>query len=421
MEEHVENPQHPTGARRLLAQLAEVPPGRVRTWFAPDVVDTLAHLETLWGSEADMPLLAVSWPPGADIHDAIENIVTSLAGVALARWPDWYGEHAPFAQPDVGDGAAEDLDGGVIDRIGAMHPALNRAWARQAVRRCRRGERLMLVAFPPAVQVQQLMLALAQPDLILLLALESEGAPAAELLGFARTAAWVAGETGARVAAFVPAAYRESEELDAISYGAGNLGVDSQGLQHPSNENEEPVFPANAGTQRRVDSHSATPLGSRVRGNEGLTSGAGGGEAQPARRRIVPRRANDEPLRLVFPPILGRPHPSSPGEQLLAQWLARDGELRPLFAFNQRVESSSGESFVADLLWRAGKMVVEVDGYGWHSSPHAFAADRHRDYRLLCGGYRTLRLPHDEVMDDPALHCEKIRDVVHAIQKEETG
>ena len=36
----------------------------------------------------------------------------------------------------------------------------------------------------------------------------------------------------------------------------------------------------------------------------------------------------------------------------------------------------------------------------------------------MCDGYRTLRLPHDEVMSDPALQCEKIRDLVHVIQRE---
>jgi len=33
-------------------------------------------------------------------------------------------------------------------------------------------------------------------------------------------------------------------------------------------------------------------------------------------------------------PIIGKPHPFSPGEQLLAKWLAKDAELRELFHFN---------------------------------------------------------------------------------------
>ena len=200
--------------------LSEIPPGHVRTWFAPDVGDALAELASTLGHHLDTPLLAIDWPAGTDPGAAIDRIVEALAGVAAARWPDWYGERAPFAHPDMGEGVASDYDDRVIDRLGAAHTSLNRAWAKRAIRRCRRGQRPVLNAFPPAVQVPQLMLALAQPDLILLLALEATDARPAEILGFARAAAWAAGQTGARAAAFVPAAYRESPELDAISYGA---------------------------------------------------------------------------------------------------------------------------------------------------------------------------------------------------------
>ena len=57
-------------------------------------------------------------------------------------------------------------------------------------------------------------------------------------------------------------------------------------------------------------------------------------------------------------------------------------------------------------------MVVEVDGYRWHSDPQTFRQDRHRDYELVVTGYLVLRLTHDEVMEDPALALEKIRDLV---------
>ena len=60
----------------------------------------------------------------------------------------------------------------------------------------------------------------------------------------------------------------------------------------------------------------------------------------------------------------------------------------------------------------AGRVVVEVDGYGWHSSPTAFAADRARDYELTLTGYLVLRLPHDFVVSDPALAAERVRDPV---------
>ncbi len=65
-----------------------------------------------------------------------------------------------------------------------------------------------------------------------------------------------------------------------------------------------------------------------------------------------------------------------------------------------------------DLLWTAGKVVVEVDGYQHHGHRQAFSADRRRDYELTVSGYLVLRLPHDEVLDDVELAVEKIRDMV---------
>ena len=391
----------PPGAHQIAAYIAAIPPGRVRTFFAPDVVDALARMDSAPDPAEQTPLMAVSWPMGTDIGAAIEFLVQALAGLALARWPDWYGESAPFSQSDVGTGTEADRDAPAIDRVGATKPTLNRVWVRQAVRRCRTGEKPTLRQFTPAIQLQQLALALAQPELVLLLAWEVADATSEELHCFARVAAWFAGETGLRVAAFVPEVYRSASELDPISYGAIYLAP-------PSSPDYGPVAP------RALKSSAAAQIRRKSEIIDEILPTVGGNAVQwraPSLRR-------DEPLRLVVPPILGRPHPASPGEQLLAQWLARDAELGPLFEFNQRVEISSGTSFIVDLLWREGKLTVEVDGYGWHSSPHAFAADRHRDYRLLCDGYRTLRLPHDEVMDDPALQCEKIRDVVRTIRKE---
>lgn len=347
------------------------------------------------------PLAAVSWPMGTDLGAAIDFLVQALAGLALARWPDWYGEIEPFSHPNADEGTRTDQDTPVIDRLGAATPTLNRVWVRHAVRRCRTGERPTLRQFTPAIQLQQLNLALTQPELVLVLVLEVADATPEELHCFARVAAWVASETGLRVAAFVPEVYRPASELDPISYGAINL-------DHPS-----PPDCATVAPHALKSTSSARVYGKSATGDEILPTVPGDAQQQrPASFR------RDEPLRLVVPPILGRPHPASPGEQLLALWLARDTELAPLFEYNVRVETSGGISFIVDLLWREGKLTVEVDGYGWHSSPHAFAADRHRDYRLLCDGYRTLRLPHDEVMDDPALQCEKIRDVVRTIRKE---
>src|SRR5690606_10759118 len=102
------------------------------------------------------------------------------------------------------------------------------------------------------------------------------------------------------------------------------------------------------------------------------------------------------PTGLLAPPLVGRPNPASPGEGLLAERLARDRELAGLFTFNTWVSDDS-QRFLVDLLWEKGKLVVEVDGYRWHSTETMFRSDRFRDYRLMTWGHLVLRLPHDEV------------------------
>jgi hypothetical protein len=64
-----------------------------------------------------------------------------------------------------------------------------------------------------------------------------------------------------------------------------------------------------------------------------------------------------------------------------------------------------------DLLWRAGKIVVELDGAEHERDPN-YGADRHRDYELLVAGYLVLRLTNAEIELDLARALDKIRRVV---------
>jgi very-short-patch-repair endonuclease len=53
-----------------------------------------------------------------------------------------------------------------------------------------------------------------------------------------------------------------------------------------------------------------------------------------------------------------------------------------------------------DFLWRAEGLVVEVDGYAFHSSRNAFERDRRRDAELLLAGLRVVRLTWRDVDGD---------------------
>jgi very-short-patch-repair endonuclease len=57
--------------------------------------------------------------------------------------------------------------------------------------------------------------------------------------------------------------------------------------------------------------------------------------------------------------------------------------------------------FEVDFLWRGAKLVVEVDGFAYHSSRSSFERDRHRDATLLARGYRVLRVTWRQITNEP--------------------
>lgn len=54
-----------------------------------------------------------------------------------------------------------------------------------------------------------------------------------------------------------------------------------------------------------------------------------------------------------------------------------------------------------DFFWPDARLVLEVDGFEFHSSREAFNRDRGRDRRLVERGYRVIRTTWEEVTDDP--------------------
>ena len=56
-----------------------------------------------------------------------------------------------------------------------------------------------------------------------------------------------------------------------------------------------------------------------------------------------------------------------------------------------------------DFLWRAKRLVVEVDGYRYHSDRASFRADRARDRYLGGRGFAVLRFADEELDDPPAV------------------
>ncbi len=57
--------------------------------------------------------------------------------------------------------------------------------------------------------------------------------------------------------------------------------------------------------------------------------------------------------------------------------------------------------FEADLLWAEQKLIVEVDGYQFHSHRTAFERDRKRDAAHVLAGYRVIRVTWRQLVDEP--------------------
>jgi very-short-patch-repair endonuclease len=54
-----------------------------------------------------------------------------------------------------------------------------------------------------------------------------------------------------------------------------------------------------------------------------------------------------------------------------------------------------------DMLWRDQRVIVEIDGFAFHSSRAAFERDRARDAELQALGYRVLRITWRRLVNEP--------------------
>lgn len=66
------------------------------------------------------------------------------------------------------------------------------------------------------------------------------------------------------------------------------------------------------------------------------------------------------------------------------------------------------EGHEVDLLWRAQRLVVELDSRAFHTDPTAFERDRRRDADLQLAGFRVLRLTWLQLTREPAWVADRI-------------
>jgi len=327
----------------------------VRLVLAPNVNEVHVALEHLAISpRGQFRLVSVSYSRLPTVKSLIDNILGHLAHVALSLFPNWYGNAVRFAEIDVSTSAFDSILADHVQERDLLKHGVSIPWLKAARNLCHWGKLPLPRDFAGAVQVAQLALVIDLSPLLIALIVQEERPCSGALLGLARSSEWLARETGARVVVVVPEALSSSTELDSISFEAVRLSTSRIPIESPP----------------KKDSHVS-----------------------------------------VFP-LIGQPHPWSRGEQLLAKRLEQDEMLAGLFQFNIRVATQNGNQYLVDLVWTEGKIVVEVDGYEFHSDRVAFSGDRRRDYELMISGHLVLRLPQDEVVEDVGLAVEKIRDVV---------
>jgi very-short-patch-repair endonuclease len=332
-------------------------PSQVRMVFTPAVAEVqLALSRRAVASNGQYRCVTVAYDRLDDVRSLIDEVLDHLAQLALALFPNWYGALVPFAMIDASTSCFDPVLGEQVSQHGLLRRGVSVPWLRAARHLCRQGRPPLAPDFSGPFHAAQLALVIDPSPLLLALIVSDDASPGpGALRGLARTSEWLARHTGARVVVVAPGSLSSSTDLDSISFGAVHLS--------------------------RVQARVGPP---------------------PPRQRSS----------VTVSPLIGQPHPLSRGEQMLSKRLAQDEMLAGLFQCNNYVETRNGHRYLADLVWEEGKIIVEVDGYEFHSDRRAFSSDRRRDYELIISGYLVLRLPHDEVVEDVDLSVEKVRDMV---------
>ena len=95
----------------------------------------------------------------------------------------------------------------------------------------------------------------------------------------------------------------------------------------------------------------------------------------------------------------------------------RDAGL-PSPEWNVRLEAAEA-MFEVDCVWREQRVVVELDGYGFHAHRHAFERDRLRDRLLQMEGWTPIRITWKALRDDEGLASDLARILAFGKPREE--
>lgn len=72
--------------------------------------------------------------------------------------------------------------------------------------------------------------------------------------------------------------------------------------------------------------------------------------------------------------------------------------------------------YEADFHWPDLRLIVEVDGYGFHGGRGRANDDRDRDQRLFIAGWTVIRFTRDQIVDSPALVARRLQQILARAQ-----
>jgi very-short-patch-repair endonuclease len=248
---------------------------------------------------------------------------------------------------------------------------------RQILAACHRGESPTL-RLPRAEQVRQYALAIEPRRLLVLIAVVNPPTAHEHLTSLAQGAEWLANNSQSRVVLVLSSELTGRTELDHVTY-------------------DSCVF---------VDHRCDTLPPSDAIEADDVIGPHPGARAQTEREPV----SESEPAVSVSP-IVGRPAKHSDSEQALYRELTADKALRGLFAYNQNVTTHFGSMPIVDLLWEAGKLVIEIDGDD-HRRFGKYSSDRKRDYELALSGYMVIRFTSSRVIENMSSVLHAIREAV---------
>lgn len=352
-----------SGEDELKTWFRKVRSGSPACAFCSDVEDARNAIERLATSEREPTrAVALTWDEVPPLGNELGLLVAALAKATLESFPSLYGQtqelRDDWLQTEVETEAHE---------ITRSVPGVRGQVCRSILLACYRNEVPRLGQLPKAEAIRQYSLALEPRRLVVVICVRSSPDGTKRLRSLAQGAEWLAANTKARVVLVLPRSLYGKAELDHVGYTA-HVFADGP--------------------------------------NPGRTSP----EFLPERYSGEPKKS--EPTIRTTSPV---GQPASQTERLLYDRLTSDVDLAPLFAYNQTVTTSCGESYRVDVIWDEGKLVIEIDG-GEHRGQVVFSEDRMRDYNLFISGYSVVRFTNSRVIEQRDEVVQMIRAAVAVIR-----